>query len=315
MLFDVRVFLIIIILVPHQVRPADALTRVSEYVPEIIEFVRTILGRGFAYPTEEGSVYFDVEAFRRAGHAYGRLEPWSVNDEALMKEGEGALSLQLGAKRSPMDFALWKASKAGEPSWDSPWGQGRPGWHIECSAMAGDLLGHPMDIHSGGIDLRFPHHDNELAQSEAYYNKAQWVNYFLHAGHLHIEGLKMSKSLKNFITIQACGSDGRCLSLCFDSNASRSQACLARYSARQLRMLFLLHRYNEPMDYAEHSMAAVVEVERRFNEFFLNTRSFLRAVLPTASQHWDAHAKKLHETYRPAHSMFLLVLTAPSLPP
>lgn len=130
----------------------------------------------------------------------------------------GALSAGTG-RRSAADFALWKASKPGEPSWPSPWGPGRPGWHIECSVMASAIFGDNMDIHSGGIDLAFPHHDNEMAQSEvglvfhialrsyltrprqAYHNCPAWVNYFLHTGHLHIEGLKMSKSLKNFITI------------------------------------------------------------------------------------------------------------------
>lgn len=130
----------------------------------------------------------------------------------------GALSITTG-KRSPSDFALWKASKSGEPSWPSPWGPGRPGWHIECSVMASAIFGENMDIHSGGIDLAFPHHDNEMAQSEvrqelrglrrpvflkipqAYHECSAWVNYFIHTGHLHIEGLKMSKSLKNFITI------------------------------------------------------------------------------------------------------------------
>jgi cysteinyl-tRNA synthetase len=97
---------------------------------------------------------------------------------------------------------LWKKSKPGEPSWDSPWGKGRPGWHIECSAMASEILGEVIDIHGGGSDLQFPHHDNEIAQSEACFESNQWTNYFLHSGHLDIDGLKMSKSLKNFITIR-----------------------------------------------------------------------------------------------------------------
>ncbi len=125
-----------------------------------------------------------------------------MNDANLVAEGEGALADLQAQKRSAQDFALWKKSKEGEPSWQSPWGTGRPGWHIECSAMASDVLGETIDIHSGGEDLRFPHHDNELAQSEAYFDRGQWINYFLHSGHLHIEGKKMSKSLKNFITIR-----------------------------------------------------------------------------------------------------------------
>ena len=132
------------------------------------------------------SVYFDIKAFEAANNSYARLEPWNRNDAELLADGEGALSKDATGKRSAADFALWKASKAGEPSWTSPWGDGRPGWHIECSAMASEKLGKQFDIHSGGIDLAFPHHDNELAQSEAYWNNEhdhqhQWVNYFLHS--------------------------------------------------------------------------------------------------------------------------------------
>lgn len=152
----------------------------------------------------EGSVYFDISGFTTSNekHVYAKLCPWAVGNAKLTDEGEGALGAQLGGKKAACDFALWKNSKPGEPAWDSPWGTGRPGWHIECSAMASDVLGETLDIHSGGIDLAFPHHDNEIAQSEAAFQRHQWVNYFLHSGHLHIEGQKMSKSLKNFITIK-----------------------------------------------------------------------------------------------------------------
>lgn len=182
------------------------ITRVTEYVPQIVKFVEQIVSKGFAYEAE-GSVYFDINAFEKAGNTYARLRPESKNDKSLQDEGEGALSTSLGGKKSPGDFAIWKKSKPGEPFWPSPWGAGRPGWHIECSVMASDVFGDQMDIHSGGIDLAFPHHDNELAQSEAYYvqpgkGEHTWVRYFLHTGHLHIAGSKMSKSLKNFQTIQ-----------------------------------------------------------------------------------------------------------------
>ena len=183
-------------------RPPDVLTRVSEYIPEIVQFVERIVGNGMAY-SSNGSVYFDTRSFTDQGHTYGKLKPWAVGSALLAAEGES--NFETSEKRTATDFALWKASKPGEPAWDSPWGKGRPGWHIECSAMASSIIGSKMDIHSGGEDLRFPHHDNELAQSEAYYHHegcCQWVNYFLHSGHLEIEGLKMSKSLKNFITIK-----------------------------------------------------------------------------------------------------------------
>lgn len=154
---------------------------------------------------------------------------------------------------------MWKKSKPGEPFWDSPWGQGRPGWHIECSAMASEFFKeYPIDIHSGGIDLRFPHHDNEIAQSEAYYKCDNWINYFLHTGHLHIGGRKMSKSLKNFITIKEM---------------------LKLYSQRQVRFLFLLHGWDTLMNFhLDTSMPEAVHKERRFHEFFLNVKAFLRQV-------------------------------------
>ena len=184
------------------VRPPDVVTRVSEFVPNIVAFTKQIVHKGYAYETE-GSVYFDTQAFHaNPGHFYAKLEPWSASNAQLINEGEGDISQCLGRKKAPADFALWKKSKPGEPTWDSPWSQGRPGWHIECSVMASDILGSQLDIHSGGVDLAFPHHDNELAQAEACFDHPQWVNYFLHSGHLHIEGQKMSKSLKNFITIK-----------------------------------------------------------------------------------------------------------------
>lgn len=209
----------------------DVITRVTAYVPQIVTFVDKLVEKGFAY-NSDGSVYFDIEAFEKAGNPYARLRPQSKNDKALQEEGEGSESKNLGGKRSEGDFALWKKSKAGEPVWSSPWGEGRPGWHIECSVMASDILGSNMDIHSGGIDLAFPHHDNELAQSEAYYcehGKAHnWVNYFLHMGHLSISGSKMSKSLKNFQTIR--------------------DALSTDYTARSMRVVFLMGRWNDGVE-------------------------------------------------------------------
>lgn len=241
------------------VLPPDVLTRVSEYVPEIAGFVERIVKNGYGYESN-GSVYFDTAKFDSSPqHSYAKLVPEAVGDQKALQEGEGDLSIsadRLSEKKSQNDFALWKASKPGEPSWDSLWGKGRPGWHIECSAMAGTILGESMDIHGGGFDLRFPHHDNELAQSEAYFDNDHWVRYFLHTGHLTIAGCKMSKSLKNFITIKDA---------------------LAKNTARQLRLAFLMHSWKDTLDYSSNTMESAVQYEKFMNEFFLNVKDVLRA--------------------------------------
>ncbi|KAI8988022.1 cysteinyl-tRNA synthetase [Mycotypha africana] len=245
------------------VRAPDVQTRVSEYVPEIVEYVQKIIDNGYAYEAN-GSVYFDTSRYDgHQGHHYAKLEPWSKGDTALIEDGEGSLGSKLQGKRSPNDFALWKASKPGEPTWDSPWSKGRPGWHIECSVMASAVLGDNIDIHSGGVDLAFPHHDNELAQAEAYYDCQQWINYFLHAGHLHVEGQKMSKSLKNFITINEA---------------------LKTYTARQLRIFFLLHQWDAKMDFKKSSMQETIQIEQTMKNFFDNVKAIIHKVQKDGSR-------------------------------
>ena len=192
-------------------------------------------------------MYFDVAAFdKQDKHYYAKLVPEAYGDTNSLQEGEGDLTTidQHNEKHSPNDFALWKKSKPGEPAWDSPWGKGRPGWHIECSAMASTIFGDTLDIHTGGVDLKFPHHDNEIAQSEAHFGAAEWVKYFLHSGHLTIAGCKMSKSLKNFVSIQDA---------------------LSQYTARQLRFAFLLHSWRDTLDYSQNTMEVALQYEKIFN--------------------------------------------------
>ncbi|XP_052017887.1 probable cysteine--tRNA ligase, mitochondrial isoform X1 [Apodemus sylvaticus] len=175
-----------------KVLPPTVYLRVTENIPHIISFIKGIIAHGHAYSTATGSVYFDLRA---RGDKYGKLVNTVPSATAEPVDSD---------KRHSSDFALWKAAKPQEVFWASPWGDGRPGWHIECSAMASEVFGSQLDIHTGGIDLAFPHHENEIAQSEVFHQCQQWGNYFLHSGHLHVKGKeeKMSKSLKNYVTIK-----------------------------------------------------------------------------------------------------------------
>ncbi|HNT29429.1 MAG TPA: cysteine--tRNA ligase [bacterium] len=171
---------------------ASAYPRVTEVIPEIIDLTRKLVESGYAYPVEDGSVYYDVAKFSDYGKLSGIRHEAGVTGTRVETDKYD--------KEHAQDFALWKGAKPGEPTWESPWGPGRPGWHIECSVMSQKYLGDTFDIHGGAIDLIFPHHENEIAQSEAA-NQKPFVRYFLHSGLLRINGEKMSKSLGNFIEI------------------------------------------------------------------------------------------------------------------
>src|SRR5215204_2186674 len=170
----------------------DVEPRATEHISEMISLIQELIEKSYAYAPGNGDVYYAVESFPN----YGRL---SHQRPEQMRETEKG---QTGFKQNPLDFALWKASKPGEPSWESPWGLGRPGWHIECSAMAATYLDGELDIHGGGADLIFPHHENEIAQSEAYLGHEPFSRYWVHNGLLQFGGDKMSKSIGNMVRIK-----------------------------------------------------------------------------------------------------------------
>ncbi|KAE8278702.1 Cysteine--tRNA ligase, mitochondrial [Larimichthys crocea] len=230
-----------------KVIPPAAYLRVTENVHHIVAFIERIIQNGHAYATKEGDVYFDI---RSIGDRYGKFVG------AVDSQGEPGNT----NKRDSRDFALWKPSKPQEPAWKSPWGRGRPGWHIECSTIASSVFGSQLDIHSGGIDLAFPHHENEIAQSEAYHQCGQWANYFLHSGHLHLKGSseKMSKSLKNYITIKDF---------------------LQSYSANEFRMFCLLTKYRSAIDYSDSSMLEARTSLGTISAFIHDAQAYMRGQL------------------------------------
>ncbi|MDQ1314069.1 MAG: cysteinyl-tRNA synthetase [Pseudomonadota bacterium] len=202
------------------VLPPDHEPRATAYVAQMLALIEQLIGNGLAYPASNGDVYYSVRGF--AG--YGRLSGKSLDE---LRAGERVEVDPF--KRDPMDFVLWKAAKPGEPAWDSPWGAGRPGWHIECSAMSADLLGKHFDIHGGGQDLQFPHHENEIAQSEGAHG-CTFVNYWLHNGFVRVDNEKMSKSLGNFFTIREV---------------------LEKYDAEVVRFFILRAHYRSPLNYSD----------------------------------------------------------------
>lgn len=207
----------------------------TENISQMIELIETLMKKGIAYQTSPGSdVYFQVERFADYGKLSGR-----VLDDMMA----GARVEVDQNKRNPLDFVLWKASKPGEPAWESPWGPGRPGWHIECSAMGNRYLGTTFDIHGGGKDLVFPHHENEIAQSEAAF-EAQFVRYWLHNGFVNINNEKMSKSLGNFFTIKDV---------------------LQQVHPEALRLFVLSKHYRSPVDFTDETIA---EAERGLEKLY-----------------------------------------------
>jgi cysteinyl-tRNA synthetase len=197
--------------------------RATENIPEMLAMITTLIDKGYAYVGSNRDVYYDVSKFEGYGKLSGRkLEDLRAGERIAIDE----------VKDDPLDFVLWKAAKEGEPAWESPWGLGRPGWHIECSAMSSNLLGTHFDIHGGGHDLQFPHHENEIAQSEAC-NGHQYVNYWMHNGFIRINDEKMSKSLNNFFTIRDV---------------------LKAYKAEEIRYFMLNSHYRSPLNYSTEQL-------------------------------------------------------------
>jgi cysteinyl-tRNA synthetase len=210
----------------------DVLCYATEHIPEMLATIGRLVERGHAYPAG-GSVWFSVRSFDGYGKLSGR-DPDELQSGARIDPGE--------EKRDPLDFALWKAAKPGEPSWDSPWGPGRPGWHIECSAMAESVLGFGFDIHGGGLDLVFPHHENEVAQSEAAAGDEPFVRYWLHNGMVRLKGEKMAKSTGMVVGLRDL---------------------LDRYPPEAVRMFYLRAQYRQPIDFSDEAVAdAGAAVER-----------------------------------------------------
>jgi cysteinyl-tRNA synthetase len=205
------------------IAPPDVEPRATEHIAEIIAMIEGLIARGHAYVAANGDVYYDVSSFP----GYGRLSGKRVEDLRA-----GARVEVDEAKDDPLDFALWKAAKPGEPAWESPWGPGRPGWHIECSAMSTACLGSHFDIHGGGADLMFPHHENEIAQSEGATGEP-FVNLWMHNGFVRVDEEKMSKSLGNFFTVREI---------------------LARYPAEAVRYFMLTSQYRSPLSYTEQQL-------------------------------------------------------------
>ena len=230
--------------------------RATAYVPQMLDLIGKLESNGLAYKASDGDVNFSVRKFP----GYGKLSGKSLDD---LRAGERVDIDQ--AKQDPLDFVLWKHAKEGEPFWESPWGRGRPGWHIECSAMSSDLLGQHFDIHGGGQDLQFPHHENEIAQSEGAH-QCTFVNYWMHNGFVRVDDEKMSKSLGNFFTVREV---------------------LKKFDAEVVRFFILRAHYRSPLNYSD---AHLEDARQSLGRLY----TALKAVAPDAlAVDWnEAHAQR-----------------------
>ena len=254
------------------VRPPTAEPRATEFIPQMLTMIEQLMVKGYAYQGEQGDVYYAVNKFP----AYGAL---------AHKELE---SLQAGIrvavtddKRDPLDFVLWKQAKPGEPSWSSPWGDGRPGWHIECSAMSTHCLGEHFDIHGGGFDLKFPHHENEIAQAQAATGK-EFVNYWMHVGFVTVDKVKMSKSLGNFFTIREV---------------------LEKYHPEVVRFFMLSSHYRSPVNYSQESLTIARGALERF---YTALRDLEPAQPLVASEHQQRFEQAMDDDFNTPEAIAVL---------
>ena len=217
------------------IKEATIHPKATENIDEIIKIIEILINKGYAYALPNGDVYFSTRQFKN----YGKLSGQTIDD---LRSGA---RIQIDeSKKDPLDFALWKSAKPGEPYWESPWGNGRPGWHIECSAMAGKYLGKTIDIHCGGQDLIFPHHENEIAQSECA-NSVKFANYWIHNGYINVNSQKMSKSLGNFFTVREISE---------------------KYGYEPIRYLMISSHYRSPINFSEEIiMQCKSALERLYN--------------------------------------------------
>ena len=233
------------------VKPATTHPQATQEIDGMISMIQTLMDKGYAYAVADGTVYFRVKKFKE----YGKLSHKNLDD--LRSGNRSLLVTGEDQKEDPLDFVLWKPKKEGEPSWPSPWSDGRPGWHIECSVMAKKYLGPEIDIHAGGEDLIFPHHENEIAQSECC-NGVPFARYWLHNGFLNIDNRKMSKSLGNFFTVREIGE---------------------KYDLQVLRMFMLSAHYRSPLNFS----AELMEASKNSLERIINAVSNLNHLLGNAS--------------------------------
>lgn len=248
-------------------KTADAHPRVTETMDLIIDFISALVEKGFAYESG-GDVYYRTREFKE----YGKLSHQSIEE---LKVGA---RIQVGEKKQDaLDFVLWKSAKEGEISWDSPWGKGRPGWHIECSAMAREYLGDTIDIHAGGQDLAFPHHENEIAQSEALTGQT-FARYWMHNGYINIDNEKMSKSLGNFVTVHDI---------------------VNQHDPQVLRFFMLSVHYRNPINYSEELLENTKAAFERLKTSYQNLKHRLGASanLPDNNQEWLDKIAALHEQF------------------